>query len=70
LARRAGTGGPLPAIAEAEVIPEAAVTPEAGVTAEAAVTARLEVPHVGEDRAGEPAPGPVFAADATREVRV
>ena len=29
LARRAGTGGPLPAIAEAEVIPEAAVTPEA-----------------------------------------
>ena len=65
LARRAGTGGPLPAIAEAEVIPEAAVTPEV------AVTPRLEVrTDVGEDLAGEPAPGPVFAADATREVRV
>ena len=64
LARRAGTGGSLPAIAEAEVIPEAAVNPEA------AVTPRLEVLDAGEDLAREPTPGPVFAADATREVRV
>jgi hypothetical protein len=64
LARRSGAGAPLPAIAEAEVTPEAAVTPEASVTP------RLEVLDVGEGLAGEPAPGPVFAADATREVRV
>ncbi|MGH3233764.1 MAG: glycosyltransferase 87 family protein [Streptosporangiaceae bacterium] len=58
LARRADIGEPLPAIAEAEVAPEAAVTP------------RLAMLDGGEDLVGEPAPGPVFAADATREVRV
>jgi hypothetical protein len=58
LARREGIAEPLPVIAEAAITQEAAITPG------------LTVLDVGEDLVGEPGPRPVFAADATREVRV
>jgi hypothetical protein len=70
LARRAGFAEPVPATAEAAVVHEAAVATEAEVAQEAAVTPGLAVPDVGADLVGEPGPGPVFAADGTREVRV